>query len=45
MRVMTLGQLRGVGQLDTSTKALLTVSAVGALGLLFVWGMYRTLEA
>lgn len=40
-----LGQLRGVGQLNTSTKAVLTVTALGALGVLFVWGMYRALEA
>ncbi|MCP4204261.1 MAG: hypothetical protein GY769_20280 [bacterium] len=44
-RVNTLGQLRGVGQLPTGAKAVLWVGAVGLIGLAFVWGMARTIEA
>jgi hypothetical protein len=43
MRVVTLGQLRGVGQLNTGTKAVLWVGALAAISLGLVWGMQRSL--
>jgi len=43
MRVVTLGQLRGVGQLTTGGKAALWVGALAVVSLGFVWGMQRTL--
>jgi hypothetical protein len=43
MRAVTLGQLRGIGQLSTGTTAILVVGALFALTGAFVWGMQRTL--
>jgi hypothetical protein len=43
MRVVTLGQLRGVGQLTTGGKAALWVGALVVLTGAFVWGMQRSL--
>ena len=43
MRVVTLGQLRGVNELPTAAKAALVVGGIAAISFGFVWAMQRSL--
>ena len=43
MRVVTLGQLRGVNELPTVAKAALFLGGIAAISFGFVYAMHRSL--